>query len=162
MQLVKVLYTLQLNKQVEGPEVEETTPVVTEEVVETPVKVVEEEPVKVEVNVETKKEEVKTKSDKPLRMPKFLKEDNVKPSKKEETRSSGSGSKKKKEDEKEVRRTVLSSKELEDIKKKTEEARSYMPVYTDDELEELEDEEYEDNYYDDVDYDEYDSYYDED
>ena len=53
-------------------------------------------------------------------------------------------------------------KELEDIKKKTEEARSYMPVYTDDELEELEDEYEEDNYYDDVDYDEYDKYYDED
>lgn len=142
--------------------VEETVQTV-EEVVETPVKVVEEEPVKVEVKVETKKEEVKPKSEKPLRMPKFLKEDNVKPSKKEETRSSGNGNaKKKKEDEKEVRRTVLSSKELEDIKKKTEEARSYMPVYTDDELEELEDEVEEDSYYDDVDYDEYDKYYDED
>ena len=50
----------------------------------------------------------------------------------------------------------------EDIKKKNEEARSYMPVYTDDELEELDDEVEEDNYYDDVDYDEYDKYYDED
>ena len=130
--------------------------------VENTVKVVEEKPVKVEVKVEEKKEEVKTKSEKPLRMPKFLKEDNVKPSKKEETRGSGTGTKKKKDDEKEVRRTVLSSKELEDIKKKTEEARSYMPVYTDDELEELEDETEEDNYYDDVDYDEYDKYYDED
>lgn len=145
------------------PVVEETT---TEEVVETPVKVVEETPVKVEVKVETKvetkkEEKTETKSEKPLRMPKFLKEDNVKPSKKEETRSSGS-TKKKKDDEKEVRRTVLSSKELEDIKKKNEEARSYMPVYTDDELEELEDENEEDNYYDDVDYDEYDKYYDED
>jgi len=37
-----------------------------------------------------------------------------------------------------------------------------MPIYTDDELEELEDEVEEDNYYDDVDYDEYDKYYDED
>lgn len=139
-----------------------------EEVAETPVKVVEEAPVKVEVKVETKVEEkkvteTKTKSEKPLRMPKFLKEDNVKPSKKEETRISGNGgSKKKKDDEKETRRTVLTSKELEDIKKKTEEARSYMPVYTDDELEELEDEYEEDSYYDDVDYDEYDKYYDED
>ena len=145
--------------------VEEET---VEEVTETPVKIVEEEPVKVEVKVEeTKveepKKEVKTKTEKPLKMPKFLKEDNVKPSKKEETRSSGSSnSKKKKDDEKETRRTVLSSKELEDIKKKTEEARSYMPVYTDDELEELEDEVEEDSYYDDVDYDEYDKYYDED
>ena len=140
-----------------------------EEKVETPVKVVEEEPIKVEVKVETKAEEkkeekkveVKAKTEKPLRMPKFLKEDNVKPSKKEETRSSGNN-KKKKEDEKEVKRTIINSKELEDIKKQTEQARSYMPVYTDDELEELEDEEYEDNYYDDVDYDEYDKYYDED
>ena len=147
-------------------EVIEEVEEVIEEVVETPVKVVEEAPVKVEVKVqeekkEEKKVEVKPKSEKPLRMPKFLKEDNVKPSKKEETRSSGN-SKKKKEEEKEVRRTVLSSKELEDIKKKDEEARSYMPVYTDDELEELEDEYEEDNYYDDVDYDEYDKYYDED
>ena len=145
---------------------EEIEEVVEETVVE-PVKIVEEKPVKVEVKVEeTKteekpKEEVKTKTEKPLRMPKFLKEDNVKPSKKEETRSSSTG-KKKKEEEKEVRRTVLSSKELEDIKKKNEEARSYMPIYTDDELEELEDEVEEDNYYDDVDYDEYDKYYDED
>jgi len=141
--------------------------VVEEETTIEPVKIIKEEPVKVEVKVEeTKaeekvKEEVKPKTEKPLRMPKFLKEDNVKPSKKEETRSSGT-SKKKKEDEKEVRRTVLSSKELEDIKKKNEEARSYMPVYTDDELEELDDEVEEDNYYDDVDYDEYDKYYDED
>ena len=138
---------------------------VVEEVVEEPVKIVEETPVKVEVKVEEKKEEkkveVKTKTEKPLKMPKFLKEDNVKPSKKEETRSSGSN-KKKKEEEKEVKRTILNSKELEDIKKQNEQARSYMPVYTDDELEELEDEEYEDNYYDDVDYDEYDKYYDED
>ena len=145
------------------------TPVVEEEeeVVETPVKVVVEEPVKVEVKVEEKpakvevKEEVKTKTEKPLKMPKFLKEDNVKPSKKDETKSSGTG-KKKKEDEKEVRRTVLSSKELEDIKKKNEEARSYMPIYTDDELEELDDEVEDDDYYDNVDYDEYDKYYDED
>ena len=149
-------YELQSNN-TKVEEIEET---------ETPVKVVEEEPVKVEVKVEEKVEEkkpveVKTKTEKPLRMPKFLKEDNVKPSKKEETRSSGN-SKKKKEEEKEVRRTVLSSKELEDIKKKTEEARSYMPVYTDDELEELDDEVEEDSYYDDVDYDEYDKYYDED
>ena len=132
--------------------------------VETPVKIVEEEPVKVEVKVEEKKEEkkveVKAKSEKPLKMPKFLKEDNVKPSKKEETRSSGS--KKKKEEDKEVKRTIINSRELEDIKKQNEQARSYMPVYTDDELEELEDDEYEDNYYDDVDYDEYDKYYDED
>lgn len=140
-----------------------------EEVVEEPVKIVEEAPVKVEVKVEDKKEEVKVekktetkaKAEKPLKMPKFLKEDNVKPSKEEKTRSSGAN-KKKKDDEKEVKRNVISSKELEDLKKKTEQARSYMPVYTDDELEELEDEEYEDNYYDDVDYDEYDSYYDED
>ena len=145
--------------------VEENT---VDEIVEETVKIVEEEPVKAEVTVteETKTEEkakveVKAKVEKPLKMPKFLKEDNVKPSKKEETRSS-SNNKKKKEDEKEVRRTILSSKELEDIKKKNEEARSYMPVYTDDELEELEDEVEEDNYYDDVDYDEYDKYYDED
>ena len=124
-----------------------------EEIAETPVKIIEEEPVKVEV---------KEKVEKPLKMPKFLKEDNVKPSKKEETRSSSSNSKKKKDEEKDVKRTILSSKELEDIKKKTEEARSYMPVYTDDELEELEDEVEEDNYYDEVDYDEYDKYYDED
>lgn len=152
-----------VNTKVEEVEEEEET----EEVVETPVKVVEETPVKVEVKVEPKveekKAEPKAKTEKPLRMPKFLKEDNVKPSKKEETRSSGnSNSKKKKDDEKETRRVVLSSKELEDIKKKTEEARSYMPVYTDDELEELEDEYEEDSYYDDVDYDEYDKYYDED
>ena len=140
---------------------------VVEEKVEEPVKIVEEKPVKVEVKVEEvkveekPKEEVKTKTEKPLKMPKFLKEETVKPSKKEETRTA-SNSKKKKEEEKEVRRTVLSSKELEDIKKKNEEARSYMPVYTDDELEELEDEVEEDNYYDDVDYDEYDKYYDED
>ena len=51
---------------------------------------------------------------------------------------------------------------IQELKKKTEEARSYMPVYTDDELEELEDEVEEDSYYDDVDYDEYDKYYDED
>ena len=152
-------YEYELNThEIKVEEIKETV----EEFTETPVKVVEEAPVKVEVKVEEKKEEVKTKSEKPLRMPKFLKEDNVKPSKKEETRSSGSSSKKKKEDEKETRRTVLSSKELEDIKKKTEEARSYMPVYTDDELEELENETEEDNYYDDVDYDEYDKYYDED
>ena len=144
----------------------EEQPIVEETVVET-VKIVEEEPVKVEVkpeetkNEEKVKTEVKSKSEKPLRMPKFLKEDNVKPSKKEETRASGN-TKKKKEDDKEVRRTILSSKELEDIKKKNEEARSYMPIYTDDELEELEDEVEEDNYYDDVDYDEYDKYYDED
>ena len=69
----------------------------------------------------------------------------------------------KKEDEKDVRRTVLSSKDLEDIKKKNEEARSSMPVYTDDELESLDyDEEETDNYYDNVDYDEFDKYYDED
>ena len=142
----------------------EETPV--EEVTETPVKIVEEEPVKVEVKVEEKakeeKKEVKAKSEKPLRMPKFLKEDNVKPSKKEETRTSSNNNKKKKDDDKEVKRNIISSKELEDIKKKTEEARSYMPVYTDDELEELEDEVEEDSYYDDVDYDEYDKYYDED
>jgi N utilization substance protein A len=147
------------------PVVEE--PVVDDEVVEDTIKIVEEEPVKVEVEkVEEKaqekpKEEVKSKSEKPLKMPKFLKEDNVKPSKKEETRSSGN-SKKKKDDEKEVKRTIISSKELEDIKKKNEEARSYMPVYTDDELEELDDDVEEDNYYDEVDYDEYDKYYDED
>lgn len=141
----------------------------TEEAVsETPVKIVEEEPLKVEAKVsepvkEEKVEETKPKIEKPLRMPKFLKEDNVKPSKKEETRSVSSGNKnKKKDDEKEVKRTILTSKELEDIKKKTEEARSYMPVYTDDELEELDEENEEDSYYDDVDYDEYDKYYDED
>lgn len=140
-----------------------------EEVVEEPVKIIEETPVKVEVKTEAtktevkveKKTETKAKTEKTLKMPKFLKEDNVKPSKEEKTRSSGAN-KKKKDDEKEVKRNVISSKELEDLKKKTEQARSYMPVYTDDELEELEDEEYEDNYYDDVDYDEYDSYYDED
>lgn len=153
------------NYEYQSVHVEEVAEV--EEIVETPVKIVEETPVKVEVKVEEKvtkteeKTEVKTKQEKPLRMPKFLKEDNVKPSKKEETRSPGT-SKKKKEEEKEVRRTVLSSKELEDIKKKNEEARSYMPIYTDDELEELEDENEEDNYYDEVDYDEYDKYYDED
>lgn len=140
--------------------VEET--VETEEVVETPVKVVEEEPVKVEVKVEEKPQtETPKKVEKPLRMPKFLKEDNVKPSKKDDTRTS-SNKKKKDEDSKEVKRNVISSKELEDIKKKNEEARSYMPIYTDDELKELDDENEEDNYYDDVDYDEYDKYYDED
>ena len=141
--------------------------IVEEEKTIEPVKMIEEEPIKVEVAVEEKTiepkkeeiEEVKQKSEKPLKMPKFLKEDN-KSFKKEETKSSGS--KKKKEEDKEVKRTVISSKELEDIKKKNEEARSYMPVYTDDELEELEDENEEDNYYDNVDYDEYDKYYDED
>ncbi len=129
-----------------------------EEKVEEPLKIVEEQPIKVEVKVEEKNVEEKPK-EKPLKMPKFLKEDNVKPSKKEETRPV---SKKKKEEEKETKRTIISSKELEDIKKKTEEARSYMPVYTDDELEELDEENEEDSYYDDVDYDEYDKYYDED
>ena len=146
----------------EKPKVEETKEEVKEEVSVTPVKVVEEKPTKVEVKVETKTE-TKQNSDKPLRMPKFLKEDNVKPSKKDDTRTSQSNNKKKKdEDNKEVKRNVMSSKELEDLKKKTEEARSYMPVYTDDELKELDDENEEDNYYDDVDYDEYDKYYDED
>ena len=71
-------------------------------------------------------------------------------------------SKPKKED-KDVKRTTINSQELLDLKKKTEEARSYMPVYTDDELESLDyDEEETDNYYDNVDYDEYDKYYDED
>ena len=47
------------------------------------------------------------------------------------------------------------------LKKKNEEARSYMPVYTDAELEELdEDEEETDNFYDTVDYDDYDEFYD--
>jgi len=68
-----------------------------------------------------------------------------------------------KKEEKDIKRTTINSQELLDLKKKTEEARNYMPVYTDEELESLDyDEEEADNYYDNVDYDEYDKYYDED
>ncbi len=72
----------------------------------------------------------------------------------------------KKEEDKDFKRSVLSAEELEDIKKKHEEARSYMPVYTEEELKELEEEKHEDtnaydDFYDDVDYDEFDEYYDE-
>ena len=153
----------------EYQEVAEQIEETVEETVEA-VKVVEETPVAVEVKAEVKVSEVKvedkpvvevkTKADKPLIMPKFIREDSSKPSKKEDSRPGAS--KKKKEDEKETRRIVLSSKDLENIKKKNEEARSYMPIYTADELEELEDEVDDDSYYDDVDYDEYDKYYDED
>lgn len=82
--------------------------------------------------------------------------------KKEPKKEEKTYSKPKKED-KDVKRTTISSQELQDLKKKNEEARSYMPVYTDDELESLDyDEEEVDNYYDNVDYDEFDKYYDED
>lgn len=141
--------------------VEEVVEEKEEEETITLTKVVEEVAKPVEVKKEeVKKEETKTKTEKPLKMPKFLKENNEKPSKKEDSKPV---SKKKKDDDgKEVKRNVINSKELEDIKKKNEEARSYMPIYTDAELEELDSDEEEDNYYDDVDYDEYDKYYDED
>ena len=52
---------------------------------------------------------------------------------------------------------------IEEIKKQNEEARNYMPVYTDEELESLDDDYEEvDDYYDNVDYDDFDKYYDED
>ncbi len=72
---------------------------------------------------------------------------------------------KKEEERQEIKRNVITSKELEEIKKKHEEARTYMPVYTKDELKELEEEKVEtvekDDFYDDIDYDDYDEYYDE-
>ena len=123
--------------------IEETqvTPEVKEEVVEA-VKVVETPAKKVEVA--------------PTFTPKFS-------AKKETVKKEEKSYSKPKKEEKEVKRTTISSQELLDLKKKTEEARSYMPVYTDDELESLDyDEEETDNYYDNVDYDEYDKYYDED
>lgn len=130
-------------EEVNEPVVEETV----EEVKEA-VKVVEVEPKKVQVSVTSKF------------APKFNASASLKkePINKEEK----TYSKPKKED-KDVKRTTISSQELLDLKKKTEEARSYMPVYTDDELESLDyDEEETDNYYDNVDYDEFDKYYDED
>lgn len=132
-------------------EVEETEAVVEEvevkEEVKETVKVVETEPKKVEVSTTTTskftpkfttpKKEVSKKEEKPYSKPK--------------------------KEDKDVKRTTISSQELLDLKKKNEEARSYMPVYTDDELESLDyDEEETDNYYDNVDYDEFDKYYDED
>ena len=125
----------------ETPVVEETKEVVVEaiKVVETPVKKVEVTPVAPKVS-------------------KVVSKFAAKEAKKEEK----TYSKPKKED-KDVKRTTINSQDILDLKKKTEEARSYMPVYTDDELENLDyDEEETDNYYDTVDYDEYDKYYDED
>ena len=115
---------------------------VVEEVVET-VKIVPTESKKVEVAVKpttkfnaTKKEVVK---------------------KEEKTYS------KPKREDKDIKRTTINSQDLLDLKKKTEEARSYMPVYTDDELESLDyDEEDNDSFYDNIDYDDFDKYYDED
>ena len=122
--------------------VEETIAEVKEETVEA-IKIVETEPKKVEVS--------------PKVAPKVTVKKEVSAKKEEK-----SYSKPKKED-KDVKRTTINSQELLDLKKKTEEARSYMPVYTDDELESLDyDEEEDDNYYDNVDYDEFDKYYDED
>ena len=124
-------------------EVATVEPVVETSVVEEAVKVVKTEPKKVEVA--------------PKFTPKFA-TTKKEPAKKEEK----SYSKPKRED-KDVKRTTINSQDLLDLKKKTEEARSYMPVYTDDELESLDyDEEENDNYYDTVDYDEFDKYYDED
>ena len=107
------------------------------------VKVVQTEPKKVETTVKstsrftTTKKEVTKKEEKPFSKPK--------------------------REDKDIKRTTINSQDLLDLKKKTEEARSYMPVYTDDELESLDyDEEENDNYYDNIDYDEFDKYYDED
>ncbi len=130
--------------------VEEEEEVVVEEVVATPIVEKVEETVKI---VETKPKKVEVTS---TITPKFTAKKET-PKKEEKTYS------KPKKEEKEVKRTTISSQELLDLKKKTEEARSYMPVYTDDELESLDyDEEETDNYYDNVDYDEFDKYYDED
>ena len=126
----------------------EATPV--EEVKEEVKEVKEVKAVKV---VETKPKEVKVSAV----VSKFAKKEQAAAKKEEKSHS------KPKKEEKEVKRTTISSQELQDLKKKTEEARSYMPVYTDDELESLDyDEEENDNYYDTVDYDEFDKYYDED
>lgn len=123
-----------------------------------------EEKIEIELPKEEKAEEIKeeVKTVKVVETPAKkveIKIPNVKTNTKKEEKTY---SKPKKED-KDVKRTTINSQELQDLKKKNEEARSYMPVYTDDELENLDyDEEEVDNYYDDVDYDEYDKYYDED
>lgn len=126
--------------------IQEVKPEVKEEVKEPvveAVKVVETEPKKVEV------------------APKFTSKFTA--VKKEVTKKDEKPHSKPKKEDKDVKRTTINSQELLDLKKKTEEARSYMPVYTEDELESLDmDEEENDNYYDTVDYDEYDKYYDED
>lgn len=133
--------------------VEETTEEVVESVVEevtTPV-VEEVEAVKI-VKTEATKVELA-----PKLTPKFTTAKKEVAKKEEKTYS------KPKREDKDVKRTTINSQDLLDLKKKTEEARSYMPVYTDDELENLDyDEEENDNYYDTVDYDEFDKYYDED
>jgi N utilization substance protein A len=130
-------------------EVIETTPVI-EEVVNTPV--VEITPV-VEEKVEVKPAVKVVKTE-----PKKVETTTSKPKKEEKKPFS-----KPKKEDKDVKRTTINSQELQDIKKQNEQARNYMPVYTDEELESLDDDYEEvDDYYDNVDYDDFDKYYDED
>jgi len=160
-------------KEIEELEVEAElitdTPLEEEESVH-PVKTLETPEVKVEVKVEEKQPEVKftpspaptrpgsktpyLKKDKPIVIPKAAGSESPFPARKP---------RKKEEDKVEIKRTTISSKELEELKRKREEARSYMPVYTESELEELE-QDYapKDDFYDDIDFEDYDDYYDED
>jgi len=126
----------------------EETPVVETKVEETKVEVTPE--VKVEVKPAVKI--VKTEAKKVETTSTFTKP------KKEEKKTF-----KAKKEDKDVKRTTINSQELQDIKKQNEAARNYMPVYTDEELESLDDD-YEDvdDFYDNIDYDDYDEYYDED
>ena len=142
-------------------------PVVEEEEVE---EVIEETPVVEEVVEETKvettpevKTEVKAEAKPAVKVVKTE-------AKKAETTSTLSKPKKEekkpfkaKKEDKDVKRTTINSQELQDIKKQNEAARNYMPVYTDEELEGLDDDYEEvDDFYDNIDYDDYDEYYDED
>lgn len=135
-----------------------------EEVQETVEEVTHEETVEEAVVTEPEQEAVKIIKTEPKKVevaPKFTPKFTT-PKKETNKKEEKTYSKPKRED-KDVKRTTINSQDLLDLKKKTEEARSYMPVYTDDELESLDyDEEENDNYYDTVDYDEYDKYYDED
>ena len=131
----------------EVEEIVEAQEIVEETAIEEPVV----EAVKI-VKTEPKKAEVATKF-----TPKFN------TTKKETIKKEEKSYSKPKREDKDIKRTTINSQDLLDLKKKNEEARSYMPVYTDDELESLDyDEEENDNYYDTVDYDEFDKYYDED
>lgn len=150
----RAMYEYEMKNPVVEEEVSQEN-IVVEEVIEEEVETIEPAKEEVEavkiVETEPKKVEVApTVNVKPT-----IKKDTVK--KEEKTYS------KPKKEDKDVKRTTINSQELQDLKKKNEEARSYMPVYTEDELESFDnDEEEYDSYYDNVDYDEYDKYYDED
>ncbi len=157
VQAAKASYEYELKQAnvVDTPVVEEeVAPVVEETIVEEVAPVIEATPVVEEVKVEAKPAVKVTKSE-----PRKVEVSATSKPKKEEKKPF---SKPKKED-KDVKRTTINSQELQDIKKQNEQARNYMPVYTDEELESLDDDYEEvDDYYDNVDYDDFDKYYDED